>query len=187
MNLTTAQHYAMHIVAWLRPHCERIEMAGSIRRARPVCNDVDIVCIPKVHETRDMLGEIVDRVNLVHAHLLAERAAGKCRIDSGADSPGDLMILQLSKCQVDVFFAVDETLITRLICRTGSKEHNIAMAERAKQLGGHWNPSRGLDLGHGNIPLATEADFYTALNLPFIKPADREQQFVRHLLRTTPA
>src|SRR5262245_11423981 len=44
MDLDLAERYARQIVNWLSPFCERIEIAGSVRRGRPVCNDI--------HETK---------------------------------------------------------------------------------------------------------------------------------------
>ncbi len=63
MDLKTGQRYAEKICEWLGPDCERLEIAGSIRRGRPVVNDVDIVCVPKVREVKDMLGEVMERKN----------------------------------------------------------------------------------------------------------------------------
>jgi hypothetical protein len=51
MNLPLATLYAQQIVTWLTPFCERIEIAGSIRRQRPIVNDIDLVCIPKIHDS----------------------------------------------------------------------------------------------------------------------------------------
>jgi DNA polymerase/3'-5' exonuclease PolX len=42
---------AEDLIARLRPACERIEIAGSIRRERPQVGDIEIVAIPKF-ETR---------------------------------------------------------------------------------------------------------------------------------------
>lgn len=39
------------VVAQLAPHCERIQIAGSIRRKSRTVKDVEIVCIPKPYET----------------------------------------------------------------------------------------------------------------------------------------
>ena len=47
MPLVTARVLAERIVDELRPFCERIEIAGSIRRRRPLCGDVDLVALPK--------------------------------------------------------------------------------------------------------------------------------------------
>ena len=51
MNLQQAQQIAERIKSELAPHCDRIEIAGSIRRKKPEVKDIEIVCIPKPYET----------------------------------------------------------------------------------------------------------------------------------------
>ena len=43
------------LVAKLAPACERIEIAGSLRRQKPYCSDIEIVAIPK--PVLNLLGE----------------------------------------------------------------------------------------------------------------------------------
>jgi DNA polymerase (family 10) len=75
---------------------------------------------------------------------------------------------------VDIWCANEHNFATRQLCRTGSKEHNIWIAERAKDLGGDWQPYKGLTLRSGFVSATTEAQIYEALNLPFIPPEQRE-------------
>ena len=50
MELERAGIIAENCVAILKPLCERIEIAGSIRRRRPIVGDIEIVCIPRGKE-----------------------------------------------------------------------------------------------------------------------------------------
>ena len=50
MNLTTANRIAGQVVDLLRPHCHRIEIAGSIRRRKPEPSDIEIVVLPKPYD-----------------------------------------------------------------------------------------------------------------------------------------
>ena len=43
MELQEAQKFANQIVEHISPFCERIAVAGSIRRRKPIVRDVDIV------------------------------------------------------------------------------------------------------------------------------------------------
>jgi DNA polymerase/3'-5' exonuclease PolX len=45
--LAEARAIADNAVAQLRPHCSRIEIAGSLKRGSPTIGDVEIVCLPK--------------------------------------------------------------------------------------------------------------------------------------------
>lgn len=168
-------------------------MAGparrSIRRARPVCNDIDVVCIPKIDEDKDMLGAVISSKNLL-AHFLDSYASkGTAKILT--NGPRQLL-MQLPKCQLDLWFADEKTFATRLLCRTGSMQHNIWLASRAKRKGWKWNPYEGILTegrwittdagdeyagGHLN-QFATEEEIYAFLELPFIEPQNRELDYL---------
>lgn len=51
MEYNTALEIATKVKALLQPHCERIEIAGSIRRKKPEVKDIEIVAIPKPYDT----------------------------------------------------------------------------------------------------------------------------------------
>ncbi len=184
--------YAEKIVAWLAPYCERVAIAGSVRRQRPMCGDVDLVVIPKVTEYPDMLGVVVSRENHLHRYLqdyIQERNPfgnrhGESRWVSGGEKEGKQCILELKKCQLDLWFADATTWATRLLCRTGSAQHNIYLAARAQDRGLKWQPYDGLCPSAGGAPLTTptEQDLYAALGLSYIEPPDREADWIgRHL------
>jgi DNA polymerase/3'-5' exonuclease PolX len=48
--LADVRPVADDLVARLRPACERLEIAGSIRRARPQVGDIELVAIPRFEE-----------------------------------------------------------------------------------------------------------------------------------------
>ena len=47
MQLDQAPFIAEQVKAQLAPHCDRIEIAGSIRRRKANVGDIEIVCVPK--------------------------------------------------------------------------------------------------------------------------------------------
>src|ERR1043165_4707962 len=143
MTLAKAKRYAMSRVDWLAPYCERIEIAGSIARERPVCNDVDLVCISKVEESRDLFGNVVSWKPLLHEFLreYVEKSLGRSKWIHGGGQYN--LFLQLPKCQLDIWCTQQSNWGSVLICRTGSKEHNIWLAQRAERLGTKWDPYRG--------------------------------------------
>lgn len=180
MALPVARHYAQKIVEWLGPACERLEVAGSIRRGRPLCNDIDIVCIPKFEVQTDLLGTVVSKRSLVHKLLseYVQASSGRAIWQAGQDNPDARnYIVQLPKCQLDIFCATPDTWGTLLLCRTGSKEHNIWLAQRAERQGKHWNPYRGVIEGSGTIGETEEAVY--GLGLEFMLPMVREAEYLR--------
>ena len=185
MTYPDALGYAVHIHDWLLPFCSQIEVAGSIRRRRSNPNDIDVVAIPRVAVETDLLGDAVTTRNLLWEELVrhVSESHGRVATICGGKAPGELISLKNEKFQLDVFFAEKKTWATRLILRTGSKEHNIWLAKRAKTRGLQWNPARGLfcqelaaenNLDSAPIYVASEKEFYGALGLPFIEPINRE-------------
>jgi DNA polymerase/3'-5' exonuclease PolX len=196
MNLAIAKDYAEKISIWITPYCQDgvPSIVGSIRRQRPICNDIDIVCIPHIVEQTDMFGTVIKTENRLHQFLsdYVETSNGNAKFISGGDKPGKLILLELPKCQLDLWFATPETFATRMMCRTGSAEHNIWLASRAKRMGVKWNPYEGLFsggewrkagdrdeyLGGTLQQFASETEIYAALELPFIDPKDRELPYL---------
>jgi hypothetical protein len=169
MILATAQRAASKIASELAPFCERIEIAGSIRRQRPNCNDIDLVILPR--------------------DLTALRQRLCLRTHSVSDGPEIITVRLANNIQIDVFLAhagikdffnpQPSNWGSVLMCRTGSKEHNVWLCQRAQKFGLKWGTMRGLvDEDGYTIAGATEAEIYEALDLPFIDPINREISFL---------
>ena len=186
MTLAEAQKIAEATRALLEPFCERLEVAGSIRRKRPICNDVDIVAIPKVKEHKNLLGEIDSREDLLRQALIDYARANRPKVfwtsgkepEKGAQN----LILQGPKCQLDVWLATPATWTTRLITRTGSMQHNIWVAKRALARRCKFYSYEGLYSFAAGALMQPDSEerFYEALGLPFIPPEKRE---ATHLMR----
>ena len=200
MTLEQAKLYAAKIVSWLDPYVKRAEVAGSVRRQRPVCNDIDIVCIPKMQmPSKDLLGDTDGApVSLLNEFLFKymQDSKGETWFRSSAGVPGFKethlksdavnILMHLRKCDLDVFAATESSFTTRLITRTGSVKHNIWIAERAQRMGGAFQPQEGLYFGGGLVQARSEPEFYAALNLPFIEPQNREIEYLRTLETSYP-
>ncbi len=181
MNLATAQKYAAAIKDWLAPQCERIEIAGSIRRGLAVCNDVDIVAIPKTKEGADLAGPTGEQHNLLWEFLVeyVKASNGRAQFKSGGQVPGKQALLRLPKCDLDVWFATERTWATRFLQRTGSMEHNIWLCSRAQDRGMKWQPYDGLLFQGRILSATTETQIYEALGLAYIEPANRCQSWIK--------
>lgn len=157
-------------MAWLTPHAERVAVAGSVRRRKAEPSDLDLVVIPRHVEDRDMFGAVAARRNSTWLEIDRRATADKWEIlRAGAD----LVSFRAKAVQVDVFWSTPETWGTVLLCRTGSKEHNIWLAQYAQARGGKWHPGDGLYMAHRRIS-ETEESIYRALGLDLIPPERRE-------------
>ena len=168
MRLAVAAKHAGRIAEELAPMCDRIEIAGSIRRRRPECHDIDIVLMPK--------------------HGMQQKIRARCLRSSPAvncDGDDNLQFVIRGGVQVDIYYVVPATPDmfqrnptpwgTRLLCRTGSKQFNIWIVKQAAQQGLYWNPYWGLYRAGLNVAAETEEEIFSALRIPFIKPEDRER------------
>jgi len=154
MELERAQRIAGEVVKRLSPYCQKIEVAGSIRRKKPQVRDIDIVLIPS------------DPWNLSHEIM----GLGQSRV-----SGEKLRRVMVGSVQVDLYFADEKTWATLLLIRTGSADNNKRLCSLAKKRGWHLAASGdGLfnEVGQ-RIAGDTEESIYEALGLLFREPWER--------------
>ena len=154
MELGKAKVIANIVVKALEPYCDRIEIAGSIRRQKPMVKDIDLVLIAR------------DRWNLDLALM---------RMGNYKMSGKKITRVEMDAIPLDVYFATPETFATLLLIRTGSKENNIRLCSLAKKRGWHLAAS-GDGLFNQNwerIAGDTELSIYNALGLPYQRPEER--------------
>ncbi len=154
MQLERAEKIAGEVIKRLSPHCQRIEMAGSIRRRKPWVNDCDFVLIPN------------DLWNF-HQEVM--------RLGSVKMSGSKIMRIMDGNIQIDIYVANEETWATLLLIRTGSAENNIRLATLAKKRGWHLAASgEGLFNERGErVAGDSEESIYEALGLPYQRPEER--------------
>lgn len=170
MKLDRADRCAAALLSWLIPHCVRIEVAGSVRRRKPDVNDIDLVVIPKITQEMDLFGNPQKRRNATWTEIDRRCTAEKWAvIRAGAD----IASFVARDVQVDVFWTTEETWGTVLLCRTGSKEHNIWFAKYAEARGGKWHPGAGL-YKDGRVYAKSEEQLYEILGMSPIPPDKRE-------------
>jgi DNA polymerase/3'-5' exonuclease PolX len=149
---------AKKLVKTLEQYCDRIEIAGSLRRRRPWVHDIDIVLIP----TGDKYWELLN--------LLMKLGGGAM----GASGNKILRFLY-GRFPVDIYIATEETWFTLLLIRTGSAEHNRMMCSRAKDYG--WTlraDGSGLVDGAGELIAGeSEESIFKALRLKYKQPWER--------------
>ena len=76
---------------------------------------------------------------------------------------------------VDLYIATPETWTTLLLIRTGSKEHNIKLAQRARELGMKLRASGdGIEDAKGQLlRVSSEEELFSLLQVPYISPEGR--------------
>lgn len=187
------------IVEGLAPHCERIEIAGSLRRLRPTIGDIDLVAIPRFTSSSALFGAGALAETDFMAALLNAAFDGESDGTEKAVCTGEKIVrltvttkkfglrCEVPRISLDVYIATPESWATLLLVRTGSAEHNIWLAQRAKACGGKLHADgSGLELPGQYDPLEqrvvnmrvvraqSEEEIFKALGLPLPFPADRE-------------
>jgi len=157
-RLDTAWETAEELETYLRQFrgVERVTPAGSLRRGRETVGDLDLLV------TGRNLGGLAD-------HFLKFSRIGQVLV-KGEDKASAKLA---NGMQVDVRMLAPESYGAALQYFTGSKEHNVALRERAKRKG--WKLSEyGLFEGEKVLASRTEEDIYQKLGLPWIPPELRE-------------
>ncbi len=177
MELEEARFLTDSIVAILQPLCDRIMVAGSIRRQKPEVNDIDVVALPMAVDLSGGLCGVVK----VDPSTVWKNLIPKALVKSGLKlevSGKELHRFSFpSGLQVDVYRARPETWGVILLIRTGSKEYNVKLCTLARSKGLKLSACEGVvaQEGFGQIIASkTEEDIFTALGLAFVDPKNRE-------------
>ena len=147
---------------------DRIIPAGSFRRRRETIGDIDLLA-----ETGSHKRVVETFTTLPSVEAVLNRGSHKAAVRLGGRGP-----------QVDLMLMPPEEAGTYLIHFTGSKEHNVRLRARARDMGWSLSEYGFLRIGEDGEPLtdadaelrtfATEAEAYEFLGLPFIEPELRE-------------
>lgn len=165
--LARALKFGEQICDVLDVFCDKIEIAGSIRRERPMVGDIDIVCVTYKQASLE------DRLIAHHCHI--ERSGEQYIVAKWIQTGIQIDIWMAHPASADLFSSTPTNFGSVLLCRTGSKEHNIFLVEHAKSLGLRWHPHKGVFDGNGKlIASETEEDIFHALKLDFVPPQKRE-------------
>ncbi|HEY7158987.1 MAG TPA: DNA polymerase/3'-5' exonuclease PolX [Gemmataceae bacterium] len=162
VRIDQALPLALHLLDDLRqaPGIIRMELCGSLRRRRETIKDIDILI------SSDEPGPIMER--FVSMPGVAQ-VIGHGETKSSVIVQGAGRVLM----NADLRIVRDEQFPFALHYFSGSKEHNIAMRQRAQR--------RGLKLNEyelagpdQSVPCRDEADLFRALDLIYIPPELRE-------------
>lgn len=178
---------AQLIVERLAPYCQRIEIAGSLRRQKPTISDIEIVAIPK-HEQRPTApaslfapSETAPH-NLLWAYLDQLMQAGKIAHPTHKGWGDTYRKFTLTTTnglthKIDLFTATAENWGNTLLIRTGSADFSrwmVTPQSKGGALPDGYHHSGGMMHHHGRpIPLPEEADYFNLCGLPYIPPTDR--------------
>jgi len=157
-RLDTAFETAEELTAYLKKFraVEEVTPAGSLRRGRETVGDLDLLVTGRDHAG-------------IAAHFAAFPAIAQI-LAQGEDK---VSVKLKNDLQVDVRLLERESYGAALQYFTGSKEHNVALRDRAKRRGFKLS-EYGLFQGEKNVASRKEEEIYEKLGLEWIPPELRE-------------
>jgi DNA polymerase/3'-5' exonuclease PolX len=158
MLLSIIRKNAEALVKLLEPFCDRIEIAGSIRREKEQCKDIELVCIP--NKSGVPLFSYLNSLHFSGTHFTKNGMKWKRFLWEGI--------------WVDLFITDEEHWGVCFLLRTGSKEFNFKILEALKR--GEYTLS-DLEIRNalGELQIAREeTDIFKIIKAPFIDPRFRK-------------
>lgn len=188
MKLGEAEALAQEMVKRLQGDCERIKVAGSVRRRKAEPHDLELVVIPRFEECQVNLFER-EQVSLLETNLYALCISGVMAFDSSVkrNGPKHKRLLHLgSGIVVEIYSAEAGNWGLILALRTGPADFNhllvtsVAMGgamplTMRMQDGWLWRRGERVETG-------TEDEFFGALGLPTWYPEVRSEHVLQSFL-----
>ncbi len=160
MIYNQAYKIALAAVEQLRPHCERIEIAGSIRRQKIEVKDIEIVLIPKPYET----GLFASGVATVINQWPKVKGGLPCRYTQRILPQG---------IAADIFFATPDNWGLILAIRTGSAAYSHTVLATGWVKAGYKSIDGMLTRDGLEVTVPEEVDLFDLIGIPMVPPEER--------------
>lgn len=172
---------AQALIHHLKPHAERIAVAGSLRRKKEEVGDIEIVMIPKTFQEKNLLGELDGPLLDTVEQGLASYNACECPYSdrpalSKLNDGTRYMKLRenLVGIQIDLFIIRFPAQWGPIISiRTGSAEYSKRLVTALRTKGMRCEDGRVLDSLGRLVSCPEEIDFFRACGAKMIDPVKR--------------
>ncbi len=178
MRLEHARKIAADVVLKLRPYVEEIEVAGSVRRCKPIVGDIEVVVIPKSTPQHDLLGvEIGAMRDPGFARVISQWKKVKGDASTGKYTQRILNLdypsIDEKEFKLDIFTATRDNWGYILAIRTGSENFSKRFAKQWVDKGFHGDAGMLCDADNNPIKTPTEEEFFKIIGMPFVPPHKR--------------
>ena len=180
MPLDEARPIVDRLVERFTPVCERIEVAGSVRREKPMVGDLEVVVIPKGEELNQLLADWMAEGRIRHR---PDKKWGERYKSFHFDVGGERTV------QADVWIQSPETWGTNFMIRTGSATFTRNMVTRKSQ--GGWMPDwfkveKARVWQDGEVVRTPEEeDIFKLWGMVYVVPQERTDGYKPKVLRPT--
>ncbi len=160
MDLEYALKIANDVVHRLAPHCGRIEIAGSVRRKKPInIHDIEIVAIPKPYD----VALFASGIALVIPKWKKVKGELPCKYTQR---------IHESETKLDLFFATPENWGYIFAIRTGNLKFSQHLAKLWVQYG-YKGIDGSLTRSGKKIAVREEVELFKMVNQPYLEPEER--------------
>ena len=181
--LAEAREVAEDLITLLGSTCERIQVAGSMRRLIPMVGDIELLAISKTlpaYVSNPLSGAPLGYILLDTrvAELIAKGILDFRLNKRGSRTFGrwnKLLVHVPSGVPVDLFSTTEENWGMALLVRTGSAPFCVRVMRRLLDLGHHGHAYGGITLKSGQeVSCPTEEEVFQILGWEWIEPPQRE-------------
>jgi DNA polymerase/3'-5' exonuclease PolX len=181
----TAYAIAVKVRELLRPHCDRIEIAGSIRRQKAEVGDIEICCVPKPYEVglfESGLATIVNKWEKVKGDLLygvTKYTQRKLKLTDfihcqKEDCSGDMICGYEGRfIKLDLFIAEKGNWGTIFSIRTGSADYSHRVLASGWVRKGYKSEGGFLYKNGVKYEVLEEEDLFEMIGISYVEPKDR--------------
>lgn len=157
MQLDKALEIAERTKELLAPYCERIEIAGSIRRKKPEVKDIELVAIPKPYNVglfESGIATVVNQWQKVRGEL-------PCKYTQRLLPDG---------IALDLFFTNHENWGLTYATRTGSADYSHKVLGTGWVKHGYESKGGQLYINGEQINIPEEKDLFELIGVPYLDP-----------------
>lgn len=188
VHLADARRVIGDLIEILRPFCERIEIAGSVRRGKPEVKDAEVVIIPTpyLHQQTDVL---------IETRMAQYALYGEKRQKRWGNSYRGLLYKGI-KCEL--FMTTWQSWGYQYWLRTGPGDANkyimqwlglphvtapVRFQEGYGWFSSHWSydGKKWVAPDRQRLRIASEEDLFKVLGMPFIPPNERTEMVYKRL------
>lgn len=183
IQLAHAQEIAQELIKLLTPYCERIEVAGSVRRKKIFVKDIELVIIPKKEIYKDGLFGDEERIVYPVDQFIRDSNLFSLRPNkNGTFSYGEknkLLIYHhtvFGPVNLDIFTADKSNYMMVKFIRTGGAETNKVIATTANKLKMNLKIYESCfeDRRHNKYIMKSEEEIFKFLGLNYLEPEKRK-------------
>lgn len=165
MEYLIAKSIADELVEVLKPHCLKVEIAGSVRRRKPEVKDIEICLVPvNTNKVFNVLGK-----------FLLEHNKNFKYIKNGSRYKQ----FRHRDCQIDMFIAKPDNWGIIFLVRTGSAAFSTKILSAWKKVtgGGYSKDGYLYDRNDKIVYTYEEEEVFKLCKMDFVNPEDRSLDF----------